>query len=301
MTEPAVAVDLETVEGLAPTPVGFGRQAWRRFRRHRLAVGGGITLVVLGLTFWLVPPLLPYGFTELSPDLSQSPSLRHPFGTDPIGRDLLVRALHGGRFSLRIALLVAVLTTAIGTLLGALAGYLGGIVDVLISQLTNLFLVVPAFVVLLVVGVRWGASPDTVALLLALLLWPQISRIVRSLFLQYREQEFVLAARAGGARSGRIMFRHVLPNAVGPIVVNATLLIGVAIILESTLSFLGLGVQPPTPTLGNLIQEAKGLIAASPHAILFPGALVVLIALSVNFLGDGLRDALDPASRKGSG
>jgi peptide/nickel transport system permease protein len=290
-------------EGITISSRSFGRQTWDRFRRHRIAIVSAVLLTLVVIAFWLGPILSPWDMT--TPDVEViaaqdfGPSLQHPFGTDKIGRDLMVRTFMGGRFSIRIAVFVALLTTLIGTVIGAIAGYFGGVVDTIVSQVINLFLIVPALVVLLVVGVRYGASPNTIAVLLALLLWPTIARVVRGLFLQYREQEFVLAAKAAGAKAPRIMFRHIVPNTFGPIVVNATLLIGTAIILESTLSFLSLGVQPPTPTLGNLVAEAKGQLDAEPAKLLIPGGFVVLISLCINFLGDGLRDALDPTSRKG--
>jgi peptide/nickel transport system permease protein len=286
-------------EGVAIVGRSFGRQTWDRFRRHKLAIVAVGMLVTLVAAFWLGPFFSEWGVTQTTPDFRQGPSRSHPFGTDPIGRDLMVRTFVGGRFSMRIALVIALVTTVIGTLIGALAGYFGGVVDTLLDQLTNLFLIVPAIVILLVLAPRFGGSPNAIALLLAALLWPTIARVVRGLFIQFKEQEFVLAARAAGARAPRIMFRHILPNTFGPIVVNATLLIGTAIILESTLSFLGAGVRPPTPTLGNLIFEAKGYIESKPSAVFIPGAFIVLITLSVNFLGDGLRDALDPTSRRG--
>ncbi len=294
----AEAVALDEAEGLVVKGRSFGRQTWDRFRRHKIAMVAAVVLVLLTLAFWLGPIFSPWEFTELTPDFAAGPSLEHPFGTDDIGRDLMVRTFHGGRFSLRIALTVALLTTAIGAFIGAVAGYFGKTVDIFVSQIINLFLVVPAFVILLVVAVKWGSSPNGIAILLALLLWPTIARVVRGLVLQYKEQEFVMAAKAAGAGSMRIMFRHILPNTFGPIIVNATLLIAVAIILESTLSFLALGVRPPTPTLGNLVEEAKGSIDNDPLRILIPGGFVVAIALCINFLGDGLRDALDPTSRR---
>jgi peptide/nickel transport system permease protein len=278
----------------------FGRQTWDRFRRHRIAVAAAFILALLAVAFILGPIISPYGFAEQNfMALNSGPTLQHPFGTDTIGRDIMVRTFQGGRFSLRIALFVALLTTFIGTIVGAIAGYFGGLIDTLLNQLINLFLIVPTLVILLVVGVRYGATPNGIALMLALLFWPAIARIVRGLFMQYKEQEFVLAAKAAGARAPRIMFRHTLPNTSGPIVVNATLLVGVAIILESTLSFLSVGVQDPTPTLGNLIEKAKGQMDSKPSAVLIPGGFIVAITLCVNFLGDGLRDALDPTARKG--
>ncbi|MBW3657292.1 MAG: ABC transporter permease [Actinobacteria bacterium] len=299
-TAPAQDVIVDEREGISFTTRSFGRQTWDRFRRHKVAMFAAALLILLAISFWVAPVLSPYGFRDIDvAAMRQGPSIAHPFGTDQIGRDLMVRTFHGGRFSLRIALVVALLTTLIGTIIGSIAGYFGGVVDTLLSQVINLFLIVPALVVLLVVGVRYGASPNGIAIILAFLLWPGIARVVRGLFLQYREQEFVLAAKAAGARAPRIIVRHILPNTFGPIIVNATLLIGTAIILESTLSFLGVGVTPPTPTLGNLVNEAKGAIDSRPSTILIPGGFVVLIALCVNFLGDGLRDALDPTTRKG--
>jgi peptide/nickel transport system permease protein len=295
------AVLVDEREGITFSSRSFGRQTWDRFKRHRVAMVAAVVLILLTVAFIVGPWLSPWSFTQIDPTAfgSARPSLEHPFGTDHIGRDLMVRTFHGGRFSLRIALFVALLTTAIGTVVGAIAGYFGGRVDAFLNQVINLFLIIPTLVILLVVGVRYGASPNSIAFLLAVLLWPTIARVVRGLFMQYKEQEFVIAARSAGARAPRIMFRHILPNTFGPIVVNATLLVGVAIILESTLSFLGVGVTMPTPTLGNLINESKGSMDSKPFSVLVPGGFIVAITLCVNFLGDGLRDALDPTSRKG--
>ena len=276
---------------------GLRRTTLERFLRHRLAT---VALGVLALTvvaFYVVPLVSPYASNELGALELQNaaPSWRHPFGNDGLGRDLLVRTFEAGRFSIRIAVVVSLLTTAIGTVIGAVGGYRGGWVDAWLNQLTNLVLIVPALVVLMVLSGRFGASPNGIAVILSLLLWPAIARVVRGVVLQVREQEFVLAARAAGARVPRILLRHVIPNSIGPIVVHATLLVSTAIILESTLSFLALGVQPPTPTLGNLVADARDAIDTHPHRLLFPAGFIVLISLCVNFVGDGLRDALDPS------
>jgi ABC-type dipeptide/oligopeptide/nickel transport system permease subunit len=292
-------VYVDETEGLVIESRSFGRQTWLRFRHHKLAVAGGIVLIVLALAFIVGPMLSPYAYDEvLAGPPREGPSLDHPFGTDDIGRDMMTRTFVAGRFSLRIAIAVALLTTLIGTIIGAAAGYFGGWVDSFLSQVINLFLILPALVLLLVVGIKWGADPDTMAILIAFILWPPVARIVRGLTIQYKEQEFVMAARAAGAGPGRIMVRHIIPNTFGPIIVAATLLVGIAIILESTLSFLGVGVQLPTPTLGNMVNEAKGYIDTAPYRILIPGGFVVLIVLCINYLGDGLRDALDPTSAK---
>ena len=282
-----------------PAARGSGRQAWDRFRHHRLAMASVVVLVLLTVAFLVGPLLSPYAFSDQDfTALNQGPSLAHPFGTDPIGRDLMVRTFIGGRYSLRIALLITVITTLVGTIVGAAAGYFGGVISAALDQFINLFLIVPSLIILIVLASRYGSAPNAIAVVIALLVWPSLARVVRGSFLQYKEQEFVLAAKAAGASTSRIMFRHILPNTFGPIIVNATLLIGTAIILESTLSFLGLGVRPPVPTLGNLIAEAKGALQTKPSAALLPGAFIVAITLCANFIGDGLRDALDPTSRR---
>lgn len=292
-------VYVDETEGLVIESRSFGRQTWLRFRHHRVAMVAGIILILMAIAFIVGPWLSPYTFDQiLAGPPREGPSAAHLFGTDDIGRDQLVRVLIAGRFSLRIAITVAFLTTLIGTAIGAAAGYFGGWVDSFLSQMINLFLMIPLIVILLVVGVKWGADPDTISVMIALLLWPGVARVVRGLTIQYKEQEFVMAAQAAGAGPTRILARHIIPNTFGPIIVAATLLIGVAIILESTLSFLGLGVQPPTPTLGNMVNEAKGFIDTNPYRIIIPGGFVVMIALCINFLGDGMRDALDPTSSK---
>lgn len=291
-------IDLAAAEGLSETPQSFGQQAWERFRSHKIAIVGAVILVLVILLFIFGPMLSPYEFDAIDvQNRALGPSWKHPFGTDDIGRDLLTRTLRGGRISLVIAIITATLTTVIGTISGSIAGYFGGWVDGVISWIVNLFLTIPLIAVLLVMGVKFGGSPYSTAILIAMFGWVSTARIVRSQFVQYKNMEFVHAAKASGAGPGRIIFRHILPNTLGPILVAATLMTGTAIILESTLSFLALGVRPPTPTLGNLVAEAKGDVLSAPSRILFPGLFITLIVLSINFLGDGLRDALDPTSK----
>ncbi len=285
-------------EGLTTEAKSFGRLARERFFKHKLAIAGAIGLVLIALVFLGGPWLSSFTFDQTDVlNRRAGPSWTHPFGTDTIGRDLFVRTMMGGRYSLSIGALVAVVATLVGTLLGAAAGFFGGWADMVVSQAINLILVVPAIVVLSVVALRYGANPIGIAMVLAFLLWTRIARVVRGVVMQFREQEFVMAARAAGAGPGRILFRHILPNVFGAVIVEVTLLIGVAIVLESTLSFLGLGVKPPTPTLGNLVFAAKGDIGTDPIRVLTPGFFIVAIVLCVNFLGDGLRDAIDPRSR----
>ncbi len=299
LTAEAIALrsaEIRGLEGLASKPMSFGLLAWRRFLRHRLALIGAVGIVLIALGFIVQPWTSSWDFDEIDPIAlggDQGISAQHWFGTDDIGRDLMVRTFHGGRSSLQIALVVAVVSTLIGVTLGAVAGYFGGWIDVLLGQVTNLFLIVPALLVLAVFAKRWD-NKNSLAIVIACLLWTGIQRVVRGLVFQIKEQEYVQAARAAGARPGRILVRHVLPNVVGPVMVNLTLTAGTAIALESTLSFLGLGVKPPTPTLGNLVFEAKGRIDSQPIKVLLPAFFIVAITLCINFLGDGLRDAVDP-------
>lgn len=298
----AATADATALEGLSETPKSFGRLTWERFLHHRLALVGLIGLVLITLLFIVGPMINDYSFDQRNVrDRLQGYSANHWFGTDEIGRDLFVRTAQGGRYSLRIGLLVAVLATAFGTLLGAIAGYFGKWIDALVSQAINLVLVVPALIVLSVFALKFGSDANRLSLVLAALLWTRISRVVRGVVLQIKEQEYVMAARAAGASHARIIFRHVMPNVVGVIVVEITLLLGTAIVLESTLSFLGLGVRPPNASLGTLVADAKGSIDNDPIRVLTPGIFIVLIVLCVNFLGDGLRDALDPRSKTEKG
>jgi ABC-type dipeptide/oligopeptide/nickel transport system permease subunit len=293
-------VDIGEVEGLSEKPESFGRQAWDRFRKHKVAIAGAVLLSAIILLFIFAPMVTPYAPDEPNVlERNQGPSLDHPFGTDDLGRDLMARVFTGGRVSLLIAFIVSIVATTLGTLLGAIAGYIGGFTDTAVSQVINLFLAVPLLPVLLVFSVRFGSNPISVALLLSFFLWIRAARVVRGQFLSLKSMEFVQAARAMGAKPMRIIGRHILPNTLGPILVEATLLAGLAIILESTLSFLGLGVKAPDTSLGVLVDEAKGFITDRPTRILIPGSMITLIVLSINFLGDGLRDALDPTSRVG--
>lgn len=296
--EPMVAFGAGEVEGLSDKPKSFGRLAWERFRHHKLAIAGAIGLVLIIAMFWLAPVFSDYAFDERNVrDRLLGPSWDHPFGTDEIGRDLFVRTAQGGRYSIRIGVLVAVMSTVFGTLMGAMAAYFGRWIDVVISQLINLLLIVPALIVLSVFALYFGRDAFRLSIVLAILLWTRIARVVRGVVLSLKEQEFIMAARAAGASHFRIIFRHVLPNVIGAVAVEVTLLIGTAIVLESTLSFLGLGVRPPNASLGTLVADAKGSIDSDPLRVLTPGIFIVLIVLCVNFLGDGLRDALDPRSK----
>ena len=277
----------------------------RKFIRHRLAMAALLTLVVVGVASQFAEAIAPYGFAEIDlPNRSTGPTLedQHYFGTDKLGRDYFSRVLYGTRTSMRVALVVALLATLIGTVVGAVSGYYRGWVDNVLMRFTDLVLTLPGLAVLLIAAAFFGqGSPYRVAVILSLIFWTSLARIVRGSFLSLREKEFVEAARASGASDVRIIFRHILPNALSPIIVNATLIVATAILVEATLSFLGFGIQPPTPALGQLIADGQGSMLTDWWLILMPGLTLVVICLAVNFLGDGLRDALDPQQRRRSG
>ncbi len=284
------------------------RSQWRlflrRFLHHRAAVAAGLVLLLLFASAIFAPVLAPEDLStsitaESILNQNRPPSGEHWFGTDEIGRDQLTRILYAGRVSLTLGLSVALLSTMLGTLIGAVAGYKGGMIDQLLMRFTDLWLVIPSIVVLALAQKRFGGRPLTIILILSFLLWQSIARVVRGLFLSLKEKEYVEAARASGASSLRIMLRHMLPNIVGPILVNATLVVGTAIVTESTLSFLSFGIRPPDVSWGTMLFDAKTAVGnANAYLIYFPGLALLLTVLAVNFLGDGLRDAFDPQSQK---
>ena len=306
--EPQVAVQSDSTNNHAHE-TGLELQArsqWgyaaRRFVRHRLAMASLVVLLFLAIVAIFADFFAPYPFDE--PDyfnitIPPTTEGHHYFGTDFLGRDSLSRIMFGLRTSLAVALVVWLLATVIGTTIGAVAGYFGGAVDNGLMRLTDLVLTLPGLAVLLTLSVYMGqGDPLRVAVILALLFWTGFARIVRGTFLSLREKEFVEAAKASGAGDWRIIIRHMLPNAMGPIIVNATLIVAAAILTEAALAFLGFGVQPPNPALGVLIDEGQGEGLTYWWLVTFPGLVIVLIALCINFIGDGLRDALDPTQRR---
>ena len=273
--------------------------AWRRFRRHKAAVGGLVVLVLLYLSALLAPVLAPQDPTAVHLDeINRAPSLRHPMGTDNVGRDELSRVIYGGRVSLAVGLAVALSAGILGTAVGALAGSSGQLVDGAMMRLTDFFLGMPPLVILMMVSHALGGSISDIVVVLSLLFWMPVARIVRGTFLAIREKEYVEAARAAGASRWRIVVRHMLPNAAGPIIVNVTLGVAVAILIESLLSFLGFGIQPPTPSWGNMVNAGAETMLTQPWLVWFPGLMILVTVLAVNYLGDGLRDALDPTGRR---
>ena len=275
----------------------FWGRAARRFRRHRLAQLGLAVLIVLGLAALAAPMLTPYQFDGQDAALlgtPVAPGLAHPMGTDQLGRDNFTRILYGARVSLSVGLASAIIATLLGTLIGATAGFFGGWIDGLLMRLTDVVLSIPILPLVIALS---GFLRPSLWLLVAIiggLGWMGTARLVRGQFLSLRTAEYVEASRALGGSNLRIMFRHILPNTLGPIIVSTTLAVGGAIILESALSFFGLGVQPPTPTWGNLLNGSSDWLETAPWLAAFPGIFILITVLSVNFLGDGLRDALDP-------
>jgi peptide/nickel transport system permease protein len=290
-----------TVEALGLEEHGLSQRTlmWRRFRRHKLAIASLVTLVVIGLATLLAGVLSPYEYSEQHLDqILQGPSAKHLLGTDQLGRDELTRLLYGGRISLLVGLGVALVSGVIGTVVGAAAGFYGGRLDNAVMRLTDLFLSIPLLVLLIIASRATGGSIRDIVLVLSLALWMFLARIVRGLFLSLREKEFVEAARSIGASNRRIIFRHMLPNALGVIIVSITLTVAIAILTESLLSFLGFGIQPPTPTWGNMLEDGRPQMTYAAWLVWFPGLAILITVMCVNFLGDGLRDALDPTQRR---
>jgi peptide/nickel transport system permease protein len=311
--EPGAAPNAQATWSLAANTLGPPRtlwgDAWRRFRRHRLAMVGAIILLFFVLGTLLGPFV--YRADRDAMDVLASmtgSSLAHPMGTDDLGRDLLARAIFGGRVSLAVGLTAMLISIVVGTLVGATSGFLGGLVDQILMRLTDMFLALPQLPLLLLTIflfrdlLRKHFGPEAgvfvlIVTVIGLLNWMPTARIVRASFLSLKQKEFVEAANCLGVSRAAIMFRHILPNAMGPIIVSATLGVGAAIITESVLSFLGLGFPPDMPTWGRLLFDAKDFLDIAPHMVMWPGLLIFLTVLSINYMGDGLRDALDPRSR----
>jgi peptide/nickel transport system permease protein len=281
------------------------REAWRRYRRHRPATVSALLLLVLIVAVVIGPFVWRIPINEIDVVAGmQGPSLAHPFGTDDLGQDILARMIYGGRISLAVGLAAMTVSVIVGTLIGALAGMSRGWLGHGLMWLTDLFLSLPQLPLLLLLiylfrdGLKAAFGPEggifiLIVLVIGGLRWMPVARLVRAQFLSLREKEFVEAARALGASPLRQVVRHILPNAVGPVIIAGTIDVAAAIIAESTLSFLGLGFPPDTPTWGRILFDAKDFLDIGPHWALFPGGAIFIAVVSINFIGDGLRDALD--------
>jgi peptide/nickel transport system permease protein len=275
----------------------YWAMARRRFMRHRLAVVSLAILALLVLVAAFAPQLAPMNPYTSDPTAFQAPpSAHHLLGTDLIGRDVLSRLIYASRISLSVGIVSSGLFVVIGTVLGSVAGFYGGAVDVAIMRFTDMVLSFPALMLILVAVSVVGPSLYNVMAVIGLLGWPTVCRLVRSSFLSLREQDFVEAARAAGASNLSLMFRHILPNAIGPVLVAGTFGAAGAILTEAALSFLGLGVQPPIASWGNMLNDAQSMtvLHTMPWLWVPPGVMIIIAVLAINFVGDGIRDALDP-------
>ncbi|HET8628062.1 MAG TPA: ABC transporter permease [Thermomicrobiales bacterium] len=284
--------------------------AWNQYRRHHLALVG--TFVLLAII--IAVAVGPFVYTENGQALDvanamQGPTLAHPMGLDDLGHDILARILVGGRRSITVGIMAMLVSITLGTLIGAVAGYFGGLIDSLLMRFTDLFLALPVLPLLLLIiylyrdklKALFGLETGMMILIIAVIggfAWMGVARLVRASFLALKEKEFIEAARCIGASTPSIIFKHILPNSLTPVIVAATIQVGGAIITESSLSFLGLGFPPDVPTWGSMLFDAKDQLPFAPHMALFPGMAIFIVVLSINYMGDGLRDALDPHARR---
>lgn len=315
---PATEEEKATVEVMRPS-VSYWRDAWNRLRANKVAMGGLIVIVLVFLAAIIGPMLSPYTYEQINKGSENlAPNAQHIFGTDSLGRDLFTRTMIGARISLSVGLVAAVMISFIGILYGAISGYLGGWVDIVMMRIVDVIYSVPTLLIVILLQVvlrnpldkllanenvpdafgNLGVGLISIFIVLALLYWVDMARIVRGQILAIKEQEYVMAAKVLGASNKTIIFKHLIPNCIGQIIVIATLKIPEAIFAESFLSFIGLGVSSPMASLGSLSQMALKGIYSYPYMLIFPAATISLIILSFNLFGDGLRDALDPRMKK---
>lgn len=295
---PAVITSLKqhTLETKAVTQTQL---TWEQFRRHKLAVAASVIFIIISIVCLLAPVFAPYKFDQIDlKNRKAAPMAEHIMGTDTLGRDLYTRVLYGGRISIMIGLFSALVGTSIGTLVGAFAGFYGGWLDNVLMRFTDIAYSIPTLPLLIVLSSYTQSAVPSMVLIIGFLSWMSTARVVRASVLSLKKKEFVEAAYSIGAKDSRLIFKHIVPNIAGPIIVGTTLSVGSAIIVESSLSFLGLGVQPPIPTWGNMLQASQSTMATEPWLTIFPGVAILIVVLCVNFIGDGLHDALDPTLRK---
>ena len=296
MSEHTESINQLASEGILSTPERtYLQDVALRLRRHRLSLIS-VTYFASLLVWTLIGPTLsPYLYSKVNiRDRLQPPSASHVFGTDELGRDVVVRTMMGGRVSLVIGISAAVLSTVAGISVGVISGYFGGPVDMFLMRITDIMLSIPSLPLLLILSRVAGGSLVSIVLIVTIFSWMGLARIVRGTVLSLKERDYVDAARLVGVKTSRILVRHLLPNTMAPVIVSGTLSLGYAILTESSLSYLGLGVQPPTPSWGNILMNAQQYMDKAPWLSLIPGLFIFFTLLSVNFLGDGLRDALDP-------
>lgn len=311
LSSPGAPVQGMSLRQEAPPPTAEyeftvrARRQWqlvlRRFLQHRLAVASLAVFIAVVLFAFIGGALWHYNYQQFTGDYSAPPSLKHPFGTDAASHDTFAQVLRGTQRSLEIAIFVAIVSTAFGTLYGSVAGFFRGPLDSVMMRVVDLFLTFPLLAVAAILGDQLGPKANGwfwIALVITALTWPYVSRVVRGVTLSLREKEFIEAARALGASNARIIGRHVIPNVMGPVIVTVTILVAAAILTETALSFVGFGVQAPDTSLGLLISQNQTAVETRPWLFYFPGVFIILIALTINFIGDGLRDAFDPTQRR---
>lgn len=277
------------------TGQGYWAIAWRRFKKHRAAMAGGIVILLFIAAAVFAAQLTSYEFDQI--DLynrKAPPSRAHPMGTDELGHDVLTRILYAGRISLTVGFTAAFVSALFGMVVGGLSGYYGGWLDNALMRFTDIMFSLPDLPILIIIARYIGGRVDGIIFVISVFAWMGTARLVRGELLKLRTQDFAEAARATGASDTRILVRHLIPNSLAPVIVAATLTVGGAILSEAALSFLGIGIQPPTPSWGNMLQNAQDFIWTTPWLAVWPGAMIFLTVLCFNFLGDGLRDALDP-------
>ncbi len=295
---PRVGVAEEAAE-LRPRPRNLWRDALDTLLRNRYAVAGGLIVALFALIALAAPVIAPYDpIAQDYMSLLQGPSLAHPFGTDNFGRDILSRVMYGGRISLTIGFLGTALGVLIGVTIGILAGYYGGWLDSVLMRLLDILLAFPGLLLAITIIAVLGVGAVNVVVAIGIFSVPTFARVLRGSILSLKEADFVTAARAAGADDRRLMVVHLLPNAIQPVLVIATLRLGTAILTAASLSFLGLGIRPPSPEWGAMLSDGRDYLQAAPHVAIFPGLAILITVLALNLLGDGLRDALDPKMRK---
>ncbi len=280
---------------------------WHAYRRHKPAMVGTAIILIFALSAIFAPYISPWDPEKINLDaMLEPPSVKHLMGTDELGRDLLTRILYGGRVSLSIGVMAMALAVIVGAIVGGVAGFYGGWVDNVLMRFTDMMLAFPQLFVLIILALALRdipiealrgtafASVFSIVLVIAVLAWMRVARVIRATFLSLKEKEFIEAARCCGVSNVRIMARHLLPNAMSPVIVAATFRVATSIITESGLSYLGFGVQPPTPTWGNMLKNAQTQMTRAPWTAIFPGLMIFIAVIAINFIGDGLRDALDP-------
>lgn len=285
----AVLTDAEAARGAS-----LRGDVWRRFRRNKLAVAGLTVIVLMVVAAVFAPLVTSYSPTELGSASRAKPGSDHWFGTDVLGRDLFTRIVYGARVSLRIGVLAVLMATSIGLVIGAVTGFYGGTLDGLLMRTTDVFLSFPYILAAIVIITVIGRGENSVIVVLGLLGWMSVARLFRAAVLQAKQADYIEAARAVGCSDRRLILRHILPNAIQPVIVYSTIFVGTAVLSEAALSFLGAGVTEPTPAWGLMVAQGRSYLFTSPHLLFFPAGAILITVMAFVFVGDGLRDALDP-------